>query len=128
MNFLLDTHALIWWLIKDDRLGRSADVFIRDPDSVVWISAVSAYEVAQKHRRGKLPQVRRLAEAFVDEISAEGFRGLPIDIESSALAGGFDHPHKDPFDRLLIAQALTQNLVLLSNERVFDDFGVARIW
>ncbi|MBU2379458.1 MAG: type II toxin-antitoxin system VapC family toxin [Alphaproteobacteria bacterium] len=128
MRLLLDTHALVWWLEDSVRLGRDADAAIRDPANEVFVSPVSAYEIAQKHRLGKLDSAARLARSFDEDMEAEGFLGLALSSAHARLAGAMPHPHRDPFDRMLIAQALLNNMSLVSNEQLFDDFGVTRIW
>ena len=128
MKLLLDTHTLIWWLTEDARLSRSARDAVKATANPVWISAVSAYEVALKHGMGKLPEARRLAENFEAEILNAGFLSLPIMVREAQIAGRMDNPHRDPFDRMLIAQAMLNDLTLVSNERLFDSFGVSRLW
>jgi PIN domain nuclease of toxin-antitoxin system len=128
LRLLLDTHALIWWLIDLRRLSRSAEAAISDPDNEVLVSAVSAMEVTTKHRLGKLPHVGLLARGFEAQVAAEGFLGLPITLAHAQLAGSMTIQHKDPFDRLLMAQAIAENLTLVSNETPFDASGVARLW
>lgn len=128
MRLLLDTHALIWWLADDDSLATDARDAIGDPANEVWVSAVSAFEVTTKFRLGKLPEAEALAVDFSGECQAEGFQGLDITITHGDRAGAFAHPHRDPFDRLLIAQALTEDMTLVSNERLFDGFGIKRLW
>ncbi len=128
MNLLLDTHALIWWLTDPDRLGNEARSMIIDGTNFVFVSAVSAIEVTTKFRLGKLPDAERLATGFWQEVSTEQFAELPISIAHGALAGMLPIDHKDPFDRLLIAQSRLENMPLVSNERLFDGFGVERIW
>jgi PIN domain nuclease of toxin-antitoxin system len=128
LRLLLDTHALIWWAIELPRLSREARAAIADPENEVFVSAVSALEIATKHRLGKLPEAGVLASSFEAEIDAEGFAGLPVSLRHGQLAGALGIQHKDPFDRLLIAQALTENMTLVSNERLFDAMGVSRLW
>ena len=128
MRALLDTHALLWWLAGDERLPVPIRAVIDGQTEVVFVSSVSAYEIAQKHRMGKLPGARRAAEDFAGVVSGQGFEELPLTWSEARLAGSMAGDHKDPFDRLLIAQALLNGLTLVSNERVFDDFGVPRIW
>ena len=128
MRLLLDTHALIWWLAGDAALSAGARQAIATPTNEVWVSAVSAFEVTTKFRLGKLPEAEALAIDFSGECEAEGFQGLDVSVAHGEQAGAFAHPHRDPFDRLLIAQALTENMTLVSNERRFDDFGVKRLW
>ncbi len=128
MRLLLDTHALIWWSRQDQRLGRSAASAIGDGNNDVFVSAISALEVATKHRLGKLPEGQRWATDFETEMEAEGFAPLPVTVAHARLAGGLLITHADPFDRVLIAQSMLEGLALVSNERVFDSFGVNRVW
>ncbi len=128
MRLLLDTHALIWFFAGDARLPMNARTRIEDPSATVLVSAVSAIEVTLKHRLGKLPQAGPLALAFEEVIERYGFVGLPISVAHAESAGRLAIPHKDPFDRILIAQSLLDGLPLVSNERGFDAFGVARLW
>jgi len=128
LRLLLDTHALIWWLRGDARLGASARSAIEDRRNEVLVSAVSAFEVTTKHRLGKLPEAEVLARDFDGERKQEGFLALDVAITHAALAGQLPGAHRDPFDRLLIAQALIEGLTLISNEVLFDGFGVRRLW
>lgn len=128
MRLLLDTHALIWFLAGDAKLSLRARNEIEAPGAVVLASAVSAMEIVTKHRLGKLPQAGEIAGDFEGSIERHGFDGLPISLKHAQLAGGLSIAHKDPFDRLLIAQALLESLTLVSNERVFDQAGVDRLW
>jgi len=128
LKLLLDTHALIWWLNGSPKLGEQARLEIERSENEVWISAVSAFEVTTKHRLGKLPEAAKLAQDFDGERLREGFLSLDITIGHATVAGAMRGAHRDPFDRLLIAQALIEGLVLVSNETVFDAFGVQRLW
>lgn len=128
MRLLLDTHALLWWLLGDLRLAAPARDAIADEDSVVHVSAASAWEIATKSRLGKLPGAESLAQDFAAVIEAEGFLPLPISLEHGQRAGSLPGAHKDPFDRMLIAQAQAENLILVSNEEIFDQYGVTRLW
>jgi PIN domain nuclease of toxin-antitoxin system len=128
VRLLLDTHALIWWTVDLPRLSKAAQNAIADPENTVFVSAVSAFEIALKHGMGKLPVAGPLATAFVAQIEAEGFTGLSITLDHGQRAGALATPHRDPFDRLLIAQALHEELTLVSNERLFDATGVSRLW
>lgn len=128
MDLLLDTHALIWWLAGDAALSRPAREAIADKANPVWVSAASAMEVATKFRIGKLPGAALLAQDFEAIVAAQGFAELPISVRHARLSGEMSIPHKDPFDRLLIAQAQAEDMVLVSNEAVFDGFAVRRLW
>jgi PIN domain nuclease of toxin-antitoxin system len=125
---LLDTHALIWWLLGDEALSRRAREAIADEANDVAVSAASAMEVATKFRIGKLPDAALLAQDFEAIIADQGFIELPISVHHARLAGEMNIAHKDPFDRLLIAQALAEDMVLVSNEALFDSFAVKRLW
>ena len=128
MRLLLDTHALIWWLAGDEALPLRARAAIGDMANSVAVSAASAMEIATKVRIGKLPDAMLLAQDFDAIIAAQGFDELPISVRHARLAGEMNIVHKDPFDRLLIAQALSEDMVLVSNEQLFDGFAVKRLW
>jgi len=128
LRLLLDTHALIWWLLGDDALSRRAREAIADEANDVAVSAASAMEVATKFRIGKLPEAALLAQDFEVVIADQGFIELPISVHHARLAGEMNIAHKDPFDRLLIAQALAEDMVLVSNATLFDNVAVKRLW
>jgi PIN domain nuclease of toxin-antitoxin system len=128
LRLLLDTHALIWWLAGDEKLGRRAREAISDEANLVAVSAASAMEVATKFRIGKLPDAALLAQDFEAIIASQGFTELGISVRHARLAGEMGVDHKDPFDRLLIAQAMSEDLALVSNETRFDEFAVTRVW
>jgi len=128
MRLLLDTHALLWWLAGDERLSTSARAAIADPANTVYVSAASAWEVATKHRRGKLPGAGPMAVDFAREVVNQGFAPLDITLEHGQDAGALPGPHRDPFDRMLVAQARAERMVLVSNEEIFDAYAVARVW
>ncbi len=129
MRYLLDTHALIW-VARDEKNRFSAQVsalLIANP-SAVYVSVASAWEMATKSRLAKLPGVEVFLGSFESRLVVAGFNSLQITIRHSLLAGSLEGSHKDPFDRILAAQALLENLTLLSNDAALDAFGVRRIW
>jgi PIN domain nuclease of toxin-antitoxin system len=128
LTYLLDTHALIWWFFDPEKLGKTAYAIIEDNTNTILVSAVSAMEITTKFRLGKLPDAEILAKRFSVEIAFSNFVELSISIAHAELAGKLPFDHKDPFDRLLIAQAKIGNIPLISNEKVFDDFAVKRVW
>ena len=128
MRLLLDTHALIWWLAGDEALGPRAREAIADEANSVTVSAASAMEVATKFRIGKLPGAALLAQDFEAIVTGQGFEELPISIRHARIAGEMNIPRRDPFDRFLIAQARVEDMTLVSNEALFDGFGVQRLW
>ncbi len=127
-RLLLDTHALLWWISGNTRLPLTARHAIGDKAATVLVSAASAWEVATKARLGKLSDPLGLADALGTHLAAQGFQELPITLEHGRRAGQLPGPLKDPFDRMLIAQAQTEGLVVVSKEIVFDGYGVPRIW
>lgn len=128
LRLLLDTHALIWWLAGDEALSRRAREAIGDEANSVAVSAASAMEVATKFRIGKLPDAALLAQEFEAIVAGQGFAELAITVHHARLAGEMNVAHKDPFDRLLIAQSQAEDMVLVSNEALFDGFAVQRLW
>ena len=128
MRLLLDTHALIWWLAGDTRLATRARQAIEDESNEDFVSAASAWEVSTKHRLGKLPSAGPLAVDFAREVRAQGFVPLPISLEHGQVAGALVTDHRDPFDRMLVAQAREEKLALVSLEERFDELGVVRVW
>lgn len=128
MRLLLDTHAFLWWLAGNTRLPMSARRAIEDPENDVIVSAASAWEIATKHRIGKLSEAAAVAQDVAGAIASQGFEELPITVEDAERAGRLPGPHGDPFDRMLIAQAVARGLALVSIDRVFDKYGVRRVW
>ena len=128
MNLLLDTHALIWWLAGSPQLSAPARSAIENTQSITWVSAATAWEITTKYRMGKLPQVAPVVGNLAHELQRRGFELLDISFAHACLAGNLRHDHKDPFDRMLIAQSLLENYALVSNEALFDSFGIQRIW
>lgn len=125
---LLDTHALLWWLEGNARLSAKARRAIADGDNVILVSAATAWEIATKARIGKLPDAIPLARDLVRAVLDQGFESLPITLAHAQRAGLLPGPHRDPFDRMLIAQALAEDVPLVSNEKSFDAYGITRIW
>ena len=128
MRVLLDTHALLWWLSDDPALTRTAARIIADTKNTVVVSAASAWEIAIKVRLGKLPTAADLMSDFCSQMEREGFDLLAISAEHCVRGGLLPGPHRDPFDRLLIAQSQAENIPVITNERVFDSYGVRRLW
>ena len=126
-RYLLDTHALLWFVLDAPRLSPAAQAVIADPRNDVYVSAASAWEIATKHRLGKL-EAGPLATAFVPTVRADNLKILSIKAAHAQLAGGVVGAHGDPFDRMLMAQSLSTGMPLVSNETVFDRYGVTRVW
>jgi PIN domain nuclease of toxin-antitoxin system len=132
-SLLLDTHALLWWLADDPKLSAAARDAMADAGRTVLVSAASLWEIATKNRLGKLGEADAFLADPVGIIAAEGFEPLPITLPHALLSGGLDTAHRDPFDRMLMAQALLDDLLLVSNEDRFDHVAhrgraVRRLW
>jgi PIN domain nuclease of toxin-antitoxin system len=128
VRLLLDTHTLIWWLAGDQSLSADAQAALIDSGNEVFVSAASAWEIATKYRLGRLPRAAALAVDVFGALASQGFIELPITVLHGQTAGSLPGPHRDPFDRMLIAQATLAGLVLVSNETVFDRYAVRRLW
>ena len=128
MRLLLDTHTLLWWLDGDPKLSARAIGAISADPTKVQVSAVTAWEITTKARIGKLPDALDVAADVAGCVMREGFQPLSLTIEHGQRAGGLPGPLRDPFDRMLIAQAMLENLHLVSLEHAFDVYGVARFW
>jgi len=120
VTLLLDTHVLLWWLADDPRLTGTMREAIADPGSAVSVSAVSAWEISVESALGKL----ELPEGLVDELHRQGVDEVPVTMGDGLAAGALLRHHDDPFDRMLIAQALRRRLVVVSADRRFADYGV----
>ena len=128
MQLLLDTHAFLWWVEDAAALSRRARKLISDPNNDCWLSLASCWEMAIKSRLGKL-RLRMSIERFVPEqLGANGFRLLEIDLDDIARVAALPFHHRDPFDRLLVSQALGRDLAVVSRDRVFRSYGAKRLW
>ncbi len=128
MRLLIDTHALLWWLSDDPALPASARKHLARAANTILVSAASAWEIATKFRIGKLPDAADLLADFSGYLTRERFEPLPISTDHAVRAGLLPGPHRDPFDRMLIAQAQGEDLAILSNDSAFDAYGVRRLW
>ena len=128
MRALLDTHVFLWWLAGDSSLSFSARDTIADEDSTILVSAATAWEIATKHRLGKLPGAASIASDIERSVRGEGFTPMDVTMQHAQRAGALRGYHRDPFDRVLLAQAQREGCVLVSNERLFDRYGVDRLW
>jgi PIN domain nuclease of toxin-antitoxin system len=127
MEVLLDTHALIWWFEGSPGLSKKAASIIASKVDVILVSAAVGWELAIKVNLGKF-----LTPSLVQELSGvlkrDGFTELPISLEHAVRAGLLPLHHRDPFDRLLVAQAQARDASILSSDRALDAYGVRRIW
>ena len=128
MRILLDSHAFVWFLAGDTRFSDRAREVMAAEDTVTCVSAVTAWEIANKVRLGKWPQAATLAASLSDVIEEQGFEPLPITVEQARVAGFLIGVHRDPFDRMLAAQAQTEGLPLVSADPAFRSFGTVTLW
>lgn len=127
-NLILDTHTLLWWLFDDPRLSTAARASIANPKARIWVSAASAWEVATKARLGKLPEASDVPTKLPQYIRQARFLELPVTIEHSLKAGALPGPHRDPFDRMLIAQSFVTDYPVVTTDQVFKEYGAKVIW
>jgi PIN domain nuclease of toxin-antitoxin system len=120
VRLLLDTHALLWWLADEGLTAQARDA-IADPANLVMVSAASAWEISVKKALGRLAAPDDLER----QVQASGFTALPISIAHGIAAGQLARHHEDPFDRMLIAQAIAESLTIVTRDKRFDDYGVA---
>jgi PIN domain nuclease of toxin-antitoxin system len=128
LRLLLDTHTLIWWMTSDRNLSNIAYDLIADLNNCSLVSAVSAWEIATKFRLGRLPAAADLIQDFAIGLARERIEILDLTADHGIRAGLLPGPHKDPFDRMLIAQALGENIPIVSNDEALDGYGVTRLW
>jgi len=121
LKLLLDTHILLWWLDANPELSERAIGLIRDPENTIFVSAVSLWEIWLKQSLGKL----RLPASFLERLASESFESLPLTAAQTARVGNLAWVHRDPFDRMLVAQAQADNLVLLTADEVLAGYGAA---
>ena len=128
MKLLLDTHTLLGWWKDDPRLSRRAAKAIADEANIVLISAASAWEIATKHRIGKLPGAESAIRDFNELIVVDGFGHLAVSYQHAIKAGGFDIVHRDPFDRMLAAQSIIEGAALVTDDAAMKLFCVNCYW
>ncbi len=126
MRLLLDTHALIWWLVDSPKLSQAARAAIADPRSAVFATAVSGYEIANKERLGRLPG--KLTQILPQALRKARVLRQALTFEHTIAAGQLPGPHRDPWDRLIIAQAIGEGFTVVTVDPVFRDYGVPVCW
>jgi PIN domain nuclease of toxin-antitoxin system len=127
-RFLLDTHVLLWWLFDDPRLSSPAFDTMKAPDNALLVSSVSGWEIATKIRLGKLPHAGEVAQNLPSLLRRSRMDVLPITMEHALAAGALPGPHRDPFDRMLIAQAQLEALPIITSDPAFKQYPVTLIW
>jgi len=129
MTVLLDTHAFLWWIDDNNKLSQTAREIITDPNNKIYLSAVSTWEIAIKDQMGKLSAPKPLLPFFTNQIQKNNFLFLPIHIEHTCKVNELENIHKDPFDRLLIGQAITEGFPILTIDKLISAYtDVTTIW
>lgn len=128
MNMLLDTQALLWFILDDDRLSKKGSQFIANSKGAVFVSPASLWELAIKISLGKYSLKESFSSFWNDQLHLNEFSLLNISISHTARLTDLPFYHRDPFDRLIIAQSLEENLPLVSSDSMFDKYGVNRVW
>ncbi len=127
-RFLLDTHVLLWWLFDDPKLSGLAHNVIQSPDNTILVSSASGWEIATKYRLGKLSHASAAAHNLPSLLRKSRMDVLPITMEHALAAGALPGPHRDPFDRMLIAQGQIEGLPIVTSDHVFNQYPVELIW
>lgn len=128
MRLLLDTHTFLWFIAGSKSLSQNARDLIEDVANEKFVSAASIWEIAIKHSIGKLPLAAPFRTLIPQQLALNGFDLLPITVSQLSLLVALPFHHRDPFDRLLIARSLVDNLFLVSTDAKFDAYGVQRLW
>src|SRR4051812_23032203 len=128
MRVLLDTHTFLWFALDDASLGAAARASIVDPGTEKLISPASYWEISIKMSTGKLRLGQPFEQSMHAGIEGNGFTVLPITVKHAAVVATRPFHHRDPFDRLLVAQALAEDIPVATADSVFDRYGVRRVW
>lgn len=121
---ILDTHIFLWWLFDDPKLSRHLHDIISDPDQPILVSSASVWEIATKYRLGKLPEATEVAHNVPQWIINAGFSPLAISTAHAQLAGEWTHNYRDPFDRMLAAQAKIEKMPLATDDAILKTFDI----
>ena len=125
MRYLLDTHAFLWWVLDDPQLSATARKVVADDGAEVFVSVVTAWEVIIKQQAGKEVDLERL---FPGQLLQNGFQALPVTLDHVRGLASLPPLHKDPFDRLLIGQAISDRCTLITNDHLVRQYAVASLW
>jgi PIN domain nuclease of toxin-antitoxin system len=128
MKFLLDTHAFLWWVTNAEELSNTVREIITDPDNTILFSVASAWEIVIKFRTGKLSLPEEPEIYIPSRLAANQFQGLPIEINHVLQVANLSDYHKDPFDRILIAQSQIEKVPILTRDNLIIQYQVMTIW
>jgi PIN domain nuclease of toxin-antitoxin system len=125
VKLLVDTHALLWWLTDNPRLSYAAEAAISNPENAVFVSACIGYEIAYRRRLGRLPA---LPESLPRRLEREGIETMPVSLSHALAAAALPGPHRDPWDRIMMAQALAEHCHMVTVDKVFADYNIPVLW
>ena len=128
MNLLLDTHAFLWFIAGNSSLSRKARAAIEDENNRLLLSVASLWEIAIKVSLGKIKLSEPFGTLIPEQLTANGIDLLDISVEHAALVATMPFHHRDPFDRLIAAQARVENITLISTDEVFEVYEIVRLW
>ncbi len=127
-GFLLDTHVLLWWLFDDPKLSGPARDVIRAPENTIMVSSAAGWEIATKSRLGKLPHAGDITNNLPSLLQKARIKVLSITMVHALAAGALPGPHRDPIDRMLIAQGQIEQLPIVTSDRAFKKYPVELLW
>lgn len=128
MTYLLDTHTFLWWAFDARELSRRARALIADRANTVLVSSASAWEISTKHRLGRLPEAAVLLQDLEGWVAKAGFGELPVRLIHAQRAGTLPSPHRDPFDRMIAAQSLVEQVSVIGRDEALERLGVRLEW
>lgn len=128
MRILLDTHALLWWFADDPSLSSSARQIVADTENEIFVSPASGWEIATKFAKGRLPTAAAINPNLSQIIVDEGFVHLPLTLDHMVRSAFVDGEHRDPFDRILAAQGIAENLLVLTTDDKISELGADVVW
>ena len=128
MRLLLDTHVLVWWLLDEPALPKRVTAALRNPASEIFVSSASAWEIATKYRLGRMPQAEPLVQGFRRLIDGERWIAIPVTVEHALEAGTLPGDNRDPFDRMLAAQARLEDMALVTGDRALAALVPSSLW
>ena len=128
MDLLLDTHTFLWFVFGSSRMSEKAEALVQDPTNRKFLSLATPWEVGIKVSTGKLTVSQPVEQFFAEEMDANSVQMLPITLAHITRVSTLPFHHRDPFDRMLVAQSLTENIPLVSADTTLDAYGIVRLW
>jgi len=119
-RYLIDTHILLWWIFDDPKLDSTSREIVHDPTNVILVSSASAWEISTKYRIGKLPEAAELVKDYLKILQRARFDELPISTDHALRAGLLPISHRDPFDRMIMAQAEIEDIPVITHDPAFN--------